>query len=565
MSFTARGAAPDADGGEFSLLADGDARISGTITLTPRGQSGGGGLLTVSTGKTLTSTSSAILDARGNRGGGGEVELSIGGDAQVAGSIRAGGSSGEPAGSILLNSGGNIELRGTMTNAGTLGNNAVSVDGCRVTMFSGATIGNNTTNGLTEFILRESGRVASGASMSATGSGSVNRIIYRDPAKLPVISGSATPTPQLLVDPRLKGCPVCGNSEIDQGESCDDGNTQNGDGCSADCVNEGCKAGTPAYPGVPLCSDENPCTRDTCNLNTSRCEHTPKCSDGIACTEDTCVEGQCTYIPNDASCSDGNVCTDDLCITATGCVNPSNTLACNDGLFCTENDRCDVGSCRGTAASCSDSINCTIDSCNEATDRCEHEPNHGVCGNGQFCDGAERCDLARGCSTGLAVDCSSEATQCQSGFCDETTDACAAKNIRESLPCDDADPCTVSDICRNGLRRGTAINNCGACGNGIVETSSNEDCDDGDTIYNQGEACSASCRFIGCGKPTNSGKVKPTSADALFALRAAVRLVSCALSVCDVDNSGTIFAADALVILKAAVGLPVPLKCPRGV
>jgi len=38
--------------------------------------------------------------------------------------------------------------------------------------------------------------------------------------------------------------PVCGNSLVESGEECDDGNTSDGDGCSADCLVEG--------PGIPV-------------------------------------------------------------------------------------------------------------------------------------------------------------------------------------------------------------------------------------------------------------------------------------------------------------------------
>lgn len=39
-------------------------------------------------------------------------------------------------------------------------------------------------------------------------------------------------------------CPVCGNSAIESGEQCDDGNTTNGDGCDANCRTESCGDGT---------------------------------------------------------------------------------------------------------------------------------------------------------------------------------------------------------------------------------------------------------------------------------------------------------------------------------
>ncbi len=40
--------------------------------------------------------------------------------------------------------------------------------------------------------------------------------------------------------------PVCGNGSVEPGEDCDDGNTSDGDGCSADCLVEG--GGVPVLP-----------------------------------------------------------------------------------------------------------------------------------------------------------------------------------------------------------------------------------------------------------------------------------------------------------------------------
>lgn len=53
-----------------------------------------------------------------------------------------------------------------------------------------------------------------------------------------------------------------------------------------------------------------------------------------------------------------------------------------------------------------------------------------------------------------------------------------------------------------------------------------------------------------------------SASDALFVLRAAVSLETCALCLCDPDNSGSVSATDALLTLRAAVGQPVTLNCP---
>lgn len=96
------------------------------------------------------------------------------------------------------------------------------------------------------------------------------------------------------------------------------------------------------------------------------------------------------------------------------------------------------------------------------------------------------------------------------------------------------------------------------CGDGV--TTSEEDCDDGDTNWQQGESCNAECHALDCGDPNDSGT--RTAGDALFALRSAVGVTTCDLSVCDASGNGTVAASDALLILRKAVGGSVTLACP---
>jgi cysteine-rich repeat protein len=127
---------------------------------------------------------------------------------------------------------------------------------------------------------------------------------------------------------------TCGNGVLDLGEQCDDGNTVNGDCCSATCRFEA--AGS-------ACPVTNPCMNGACN-GAAVCVATPNmapCNDGNACTApDVCTAGVC--VPGAAvSCNDGNPCTTDTCDPASGCAHTPIPL-------CT----CTPTTCAAQAATC---------------------------------------------------------------------------------------------------------------------------------------------------------------------------------------------------------------------
>lgn len=98
------------------------------------------------------------------------------------------------------------------------------------------------------------------------------------------------------------------------------------------------------------------------------------------------------------------------------------------------------------------------------------------------------------------------------------------------------------------------------CGNEAVEEP--ETCDDGDTEFVPGDFCSAECESFACGVPTTASSASPKTSDALFVLKAAVATSNCDVRVCDANGSGSVTSADALVILRIAVGQTVEPACP---
>jgi len=85
--------------------------------------------------------------------------------------------------------------------------------------------------------------------------------------------------------------PLCGNGHLTIDEDCDDGNTDDGDCCSASCEfepvgsacddgnacaeSDGCDGGGICQAGAPVdCDDGNPCTADSCD-EIAGCTHDP--------------------------------------------------------------------------------------------------------------------------------------------------------------------------------------------------------------------------------------------------------------------------------------------------
>lgn len=123
---------------------------------------------------------------------------------------------------------------------------------------------------------------------------------------------------------RVTGLTNCGNSVLDTGETCDDGNTLDGDCCSSSCQFE--VAGT-------VCDDDgNACTLD-------------QCDDAGSCTSSSAPAGT-------ACDPDGDTCTLDECDGAGACSHPSapNDTTCDDGDPCTSTDACTAGACSGMTA-----------------------------------------------------------------------------------------------------------------------------------------------------------------------------------------------------------------------
>jgi hypothetical protein len=207
-----------------------------------------------------------------------------------------------------------------------------------------------------------------------------------------------------------------------------------GGGVSGPCdgLDEGAVCTTPRGSGI--CRGGNCCTG---------------CWDGTACRGGT--TGTACGVGGGAcrSCEDGVECSSDLCI-AGACANPPAPAAtpCDDGLFCTEVDRCTGGTatCRGSGNTCDDGESCTLDSCDEASRACSYEMTSG-CFIGGACVGAGVGHVAYPC---LVCDPARDATDWSPRAVGETCGAprCAAGRVTGAGSCDAAGSCVTPPATR---------------------------------------------------------------------------------------------------------------------
>lgn len=293
---------------------------------------------------------------------------------------------------------------------------------------------------------------------------------------------------------------VCGNGDPETGEECDDGNANNGDGCSGNCIVE------PGY---------------TCNGNPSICVLTtgPTCGNGNVETGETCDDG---------NNNNGDGCSSSCAIepgfdcngSPSACL-PTGTVICGNGLV--ENgEGCDDGNSQ-SADGCSSA--CIVEpgyTCSGTPSVCSTSGGGGltvICGNG-LVQAGESCDDGNlldgdGCSANCSVESGYTCNGSPSACSPIPTTVCGNGILEENELCDDgntanADGCSFNCTVETGfICSGTPLSLCqrivgSVCGNGAKEGE--ELCDDGNSIG--GDGCSPLCLiesdFTCSGSPQSS-------------------------------------------------------------
>ncbi|MBR4985690.1 MAG: DUF4215 domain-containing protein [Proteobacteria bacterium] len=320
----------------------------------------------------------------------------------------------------------------------------------------------------------------------------------------------------------------CGNGVVENSEACDDGNAEGGDGCSADCadIEEGYRCPEAGKACEKIGEPEPEPEKAECG--NSKVETGEACDDGNKDSGDGC-SSDCTTVEPDWACQPGKACTKD---TACGDGHLDDGEACDDrntddgdgcSADCSEIEsgyRCPIAGQACASAECGDNVRNGDEICDNgilnvdygtSSDDCATNcmPAH-YCGDGLLEDidvqNGEQCDAGRDASSeydGCTADCK-RVNYCGDGKIQPEHEQCDDGNTAEGDGCS-ADcqfeqnfVCTTEDghsVCRPIL-----------CGNGKLDSS--EECDDGNRA--SGDGCSNIClveKLFKC-EDDGSGKSK---------------------------------------------------------
>ena len=289
---------------------------------------------------------------------------------------------------------------------------------------------------------------------------------------------------------RTEDVPKCkSNAECDDGLYCTGEET-----CSPDALEagfDGCVPGEPPKgndPDPTDCVTLGPCDEDAQGFPTITLGEGDACDDGIACSVgDVCLaDGTCKGTADDARCNDELFCNGvESCNTQVGCVVGDPPVAVDeDTTDCLVPGPCDESTHKHTlipapvGQACDDGIDCTTPDACTGAGTCEGKPNHGPCGDGVFCNGAEECVVGVGCSEGVPPGPGADETpdDCTIfGACDEETDSFPLIPAGLGETCSDGVECTTDDAC-DGKGGCAGVPQSALCADGLYCNGA-EECD----------------------------------------------------------------------------------------
>ena len=111
----------------------------------------------------------------------------------------------------------------------------------------------------------------------------------------------------------------CGDTFVDDGEHCDDGNTTSGDGCDNDCTFS-CVESAECDDGL-LCNGAERCDGNRCAAGTPA-------EDGTMCPGGTCMSGACFTLGLDGGTTGGGMCGSTMCTGRQVCCCDGTSWSC---------------------------------------------------------------------------------------------------------------------------------------------------------------------------------------------------------------------------------------------
>lgn len=246
--------------------------------------------------------------------------------------------------------------------------------------------------------------------------------------------------------------PYCGNGHIDEGEGCDDGESNSNtraNACRSDCLAARC--GDQVIDEGEVCDDGATNSDSEPNACRTSCVR-PRCGDGVRDDNEGCDTGSANSNTTPGACRISCVlarCGDQVVDPNEGC-DDGNT---NDADDCRNNcrearcgnrvtdpgEQCDDGNdvggdgCQPTCRSpiCGDGFRDPNEACDDGNtsenDGCRNDCTRGCtqasdCNDGQFCNGVERCGTNGRCAGGTPV-VINDNVSCTVDSCDEATDS----------------------------------------------------------------------------------------------------------------------------------------------
>ncbi len=208
-----------------------------------------------------------------------------------------------------------------------------------------------------------------------------------------------------------------------------------------------------------ICDDNNECSPDAtdkCN-GAGVCLGNTACDDNLTCTTNVCnAQTGCNNSTIATGCLIAGVCRADQfqnpqnqcqwCDSTknkTGWTNKPANTACDDGLFCTDPDKCNAsGACGGAVRGCGDAYDCTNDGCNETANECTNPV------QSTKCKADNQCHASGDLRGELGLD------SCKKCIPSTST---TAWTFATGASCNDNNHCTQSDTCASNACTGSAI------------------------------------------------------------------------------------------------------------